>query len=146
MVRASPERQARRGTAQTCLFHQRQHRMTEELEIRCEVEKGDLYPVAACPLETNQLVHNMLRAADDLDVAAKGAMLVAMRLPRDRITRSLVRDEAFDRTMISRIENSLMIALRLAVGLAADDHRVDDRAKLPAIFGAGGFDGRVVRR
>ena len=71
------------------LFHQRQHRVPEKLEIRCEVEEGDLYPVAARALETNQLVHDVLGAADDLDVAPKGAVLVAMRLPGDRVARPL---------------------------------------------------------
>src|SRR5207302_9249948 len=106
---------------QTRLFHQRQHRVPEKLEIRCEVEEGDLYPVATRPLQTNQLFHNALGAADDLDVAPKGAVFVAMRLPGDRVAGPLVRNEAFDRTVIGRIEDSLVIALRLAVGLAAND-------------------------
>jgi hypothetical protein len=94
------------------LFHQRQHRVPERLEIRCEVEEGDLYPVAARPLQTNQLVHDVLGAADDLDVAPKGAVLVTMLLPGDRVAGPMVRDEAFP--VISRIEDSLVIALRLA--------------------------------
>jgi len=75
--------------------------VTEELEIRREVEEGDLYPVAARPLETNQLVHDVLGAADDLDVAPEGAVFVAMCLPGDRVARPLMRDETFDRTVTS---------------------------------------------
>ena len=126
-------------------MHQRQHRFAEELEIRREVEERDLDPVAPGPLEPDQLVDHVLGAADDLDVAAERAVLVAVRLPGDRVARPLMRDEAFDRAMISRIEDRLVISLRLAVGLAADDHRVYDRAQLPAALGAGGFDGGVVR-
>src|SRR6516162_1387406 len=137
---------ARSGTPQTRLFHQRQHLATEEFEIRREVEEGDLYPVAAGPLKTDQLVHNIFGAADDLDVAPESAVFVAMSLPGDSVARSLMCNEAFDRTVISRIEDSLVVALRVAVGLAANDHRVDDRANLPATLGSGGFDQRVMRR
>src|ERR1700739_567201 len=97
------ERRERLGNAQSRLFHQRKYFVTEELEIRCEVEEGDLYPVATRALETNQLVHDVRGAADDLDIAAEGAVRLAMSLPGDRVARPLVRDEALDRTVISRI-------------------------------------------
>ena len=54
--------------------------MAKKLEIRCEVEEGDLYPVAARALETNKLVDDVLGAADDLDIAAEGAVRLAMSL------------------------------------------------------------------
>ena len=66
---------------QTRLEHHRQHRIAKELQIRCKVEEGDLDPVAAGLLEPNQLVNHVLRAANDLDITAKGAMRIAMRLP-----------------------------------------------------------------
>ena len=66
---------------QTRLKHHWQHRIAKELQIRCEVEEGDLDPVAAGLLEPNQLLDHMFRAPDDLDIAAKGTMRIAMRLP-----------------------------------------------------------------
>ncbi len=66
-------------------------------------------------------------------------MLVAMRLPGDRVAATLMRDEALDRTVVGRVEDRLVVSLRLAVRLAAHDHRVDDRAQLPAALGPGGF-------
>jgi len=75
---------------QTRLVHQRQHRFAEELEVRCEVEERDLNPVAAGSLEPEQLVNHMLGAADDLDVATKRAVLVAMSLPCNCVAGSLM--------------------------------------------------------
>src|SRR5579864_9212976 len=66
---------------QPCLVHQGQDRLAEELDIRREVEERDLYPIAAGPLEPDQLVDHVFRAADDLDVAAQRSVLVAVRLP-----------------------------------------------------------------
>jgi hypothetical protein len=87
----------------------------------------------------------VLRAADDLNVAAKGAVLIAMSFSGDRIARPLMRDEPFDGPVITCVQNGLVVAPRLAVGLTTDDHRIDDRAKLPPAFDAGSFDRRIVR-
>ncbi len=73
---------------QTGLEHHRQHGLAEEFKIGCKVEERDLDPVAAGPLEPHQLVDDLLGAADDLDIAAEGAMRVTMRLPGNRIARS----------------------------------------------------------
>ena len=131
---------------QARLAHQRHHGFAEELKIRCEIEEGDLDPVATGPLELNQLVNHVLRAADDLNIAAECAVCVSVCLPRHGIASPLVRDKAFDCALIGRIKDGLMVAPGLAIGLATNDHRIDDRAKLPAAFGAGGFDPGIMRR
>jgi hypothetical protein len=116
--------------------------LAEELKVGCNVVESDLYPVAAGPLEPNQLVNHVLEATDDLDVATKRAVLVAMSLPCNRVAGSLMRDKAFDCPRIGGIENGLMVALRLAIGFAADNHRVHNSAQLPAALGAGGLNQR----
>ena len=67
-------------------MHQRQHGFAEEFKIGREVEESDLDPVATCALQTDELVQNSFRAADDLNVAAKCAVRVAMRFPSNRVT------------------------------------------------------------
>ena len=64
--------------SQPCLVHQGQDRFAEEFEIWRKVEERDLYSVAAGSLEPDQLVNDEFGTADDLDVAAEGAVLVAM--------------------------------------------------------------------
>jgi D-amino-acid dehydrogenase len=129
-----------RSYPQPRLVHQRQDRFAEELEIWRKVEERDLYPVASRPLEADQLVDHVFGAADDLDVAPEGAVLIAVRLPGDRVAAALMRHETFDRTVIGRIEDRRVVLLRFAVGLSADDHRVYDSAQLPAVLGPGGFN------
>jgi hypothetical protein len=102
-------------------------------------------PSAARPREPDQLVDHVFGAAYDLDVAAKGAMLVAVRLPGDRVSAALMRYEAFDRAVIGRIEDRRVVLLRLAVRLAADKHRVYDRAQLPAALRPGSFYDGIMR-
>ena len=113
--------------------------------IRREVEERDLYPVAAGLLEPDQLVNDVFGAADDLDVAAQRPVLIAMSLPGDRVAAALMRDEPFDGALVCRIEDRRVVLLRLAVGLTADHHRVDDRAQLPAALGPGGLYDGIVR-
>ena len=57
-----------------------------------------------------------------------------------------MRDKALDCAPIRRIKNGSIVPLCLAIGFAADDHRIDDGAERPAAFGAGGFDQLIVRR
>ena len=127
-------------------MHKRQYGFTEEFKIRREIEKGDLDPVTANTFEADQLIDDGLRAANDLNVAAQRTVRVAMSLPGDGIAAPLMGDKAVDRAPIRRIENGLMIPLRLAVGFSTDDHRVDDRAQLPTAPCTGSFDLRIVCR
>ena len=100
---------------QACLKHHRQHRLTEELQIRRKIEEGDLDPVTPGVLEPSQFVNHVLGAADDLDVAAEGTMRIAMRLPGNGVPRPLMRDKAFDCASIRRVDDGLVVALRLAI-------------------------------
>ena len=99
-------------------MHKRQYGFTEEFKIRREIEKGDLDPVTANTFEADQLIDDGLRAANDLNVAAQRTVRVAMSLPGDGIAVPLMGDKAVDRAPIRRIENGLMIPLRLAVGFS----------------------------
>jgi ATP-dependent helicase YprA (DUF1998 family) len=56
-----------------------------------------------------------------------------------------MRHEAFDRAVIGRIEDRRVVLLRLAVRLAADKHRVYDRAQLPAALRPGSFYDGIMR-
>jgi hypothetical protein len=69
-----------------------------------------------------------------------------MRPPGEGVPRPLMRNKSAYRTLISRIEDRLVIALSLAVGFSTHDHRVHDRAERPTGLGPGGFDDRVVHR
>ena len=131
---------------QTRLVHQRHHSFAEELKIRREIEECDLDPVAAGALELSQFVNHVLRAADDLNIAAECAVRVSVGLPGNGVAAPLVLDEAFDRPSIGRVNDRLMVASSLAIGLATNDHRIDDSAKLAPAFGAGGFDPGIMRR
>ena len=73
-------------------------------------------------------------------------MRVSVCLPRHGIASPLVRNKAFDCALIGRIKDGLMVVPGLAIGVATNDHRIDDRAKLPAAFGTGGFDPGIMRR
>ena len=75
----------------------------------------------------SEVFRHVFGAADDLDVAAKGAVLVAVRLPGDRVAAALMRDEALNRALVCRIKDRGVVLPRLAVGLTADDHRVYNR-------------------
>ena len=78
--------------AKTCLAHQRQHRFAKKLEIGREIKEGHLNTVTASLFEPQQLVDHMLRAADDLNIAAERAVLVAMRLPGECVAGPLMRE------------------------------------------------------
>ena len=79
--------------------------MPKNSRIWLEIEERDLYAIAAGALEPDQLVNDVFGAADNLDVAAEGAVFIAMRLPGDRVAAALMRNEAFDRPLVGHIED-----------------------------------------
>ena len=141
---------APRLSPQAGLFHQRQDPVAEEFQVRLEVEEAQLQAVDAGLPEPHELFDDLFGRAHHFDVAADGAAAGRVHaLPAaPGMGIALQALEAVGRAEILPGDDGLVVGARLALGLAADHHGIEQRAHAPAdaargglhAFGVGGQD------
>ena len=127
-------------------MHEWNDSLAEKFEIRDEVEKVDLNPVAARPLEPNEPIDDLFGGPNQMDVAPNHP-LIAGRLPPRRLVAAGKRGVKVVRGYrILMIENGLILRPSLFLGVPADNVRIDDGADRAAPRLGCSFDLGIVRR
>jgi hypothetical protein len=126
-------------------MHKWNDSLTEKFQIRDEVEKVDLNPVATRPLETNEPIDDLFGGPNQMDVAPNHP-LIAGRLPPLRLIATGKRGVKVVRGYrVLMIENGLILRPSLFLGIPADNVRIDYGADRAAVLLGGSFYPGIVR-
>ena len=115
-------------------MHQRNDLAAEVLKVGNEVVEVHLDAVTACPLEANEPIDDLLRRADQVDVAANHPLVTCRLLPGRLVAAGKRGMEVVGGNRILMIENGLILGPRLLLGIAADYVRIDDCADGAPLF------------
>src|SRR5450830_361297 len=132
--------------AQAGLFQQRDHALAEIGQLRHVVEEAELNAITAGGLELYQLVDDLFGAADQLDVAAHDPLVALVAPPGLAVAGGMGAEETLDGTVVGLVQDGLVDLARFAFGVAANDHRIDQRAHVAAYGGSLLFDAGVELR
>ena len=104
----------------------------EEFQVGREVEEVDLHAVATCSMEAGELLRNLVRRAEDMDVAADDPLVALVAAPRALVAPRHGSHQPVDCAPVLTLKDRSTDCLDLLLGLSADYMRVDDSADLAA--------------
>ena len=139
---------------QTPLLQKRQDLLTKILQIGLEIIKAQLYAINPNLMQFRNLIDDLLRTPNDLDISAKIQALLVTRIfaasPRMRVAvvgcRIRVAECLLGIVARLAVEDGLRVGFGFLGGVLGDDDGVDDGFNCAVGFLRGVLDGRDVCR